>query len=64
MLISDIDECEVKDYECENNSECFNTYGSYECKCILGYQELDIGTCEGLLNSNLPKPKYINRCIS
>ena len=33
----DIDECGEEIDECDNNSECENTVGSYTCTCHPGY---------------------------
>lgn len=35
--LTDMDECHSKDAKCDVNSECINTLGSYECKCLPGY---------------------------
>jgi hypothetical protein len=33
----DIDECIVGQNECQKNTECVNTIGSYKCKCREGF---------------------------
>lgn len=33
----DIDECELEN-DCDANAECFNTHGSYNCTCKIGYE--------------------------
>ena len=57
MRFADIDECEVSgDFElCGANSTCVNTYGSYHCKCDVGFNTTD-GThtdCTGETKNNL-----------
>ena len=34
----DIDECESPEGKCDLNANCFNSPGSYRCRCRLGYQ--------------------------
>ena len=34
---SDIDECQSGDFDCDDNAECSNTPGSYQCDCRAGY---------------------------
>ena len=34
----DIDECESSSVNCDQNADCFNSVGSYQCRCRLGYQ--------------------------
>ena len=31
------DECSTEEDSCDDNAECFNTYGSYECNCMEGF---------------------------
>ena len=38
MLTSvDIDECATSLFECDEDAECINTIGSYNCTCNSGY---------------------------
>ena len=37
-LILDINECESPNVNCDQNADCFNSGGSYQCRCRLGYQ--------------------------
>lgn len=55
MIIVDIDEC--LDAALENsvicsqpNTQCLNTYGSFDCICVNGY-ELKDGECERKLHA-------------
>lgn len=41
----DVNECTSGSYGCPNNSDCYNTAGSYDCVCRDWYQEV-LGTCE------------------
>ncbi|ETE71114.1 Epidermal growth factor-like protein 6 [Ophiophagus hannah] len=34
----DIDECSLGQYQCGGYSQCYNTLGSYKCKCKEGYR--------------------------
>ena len=34
----DIDECESSAAKCDLNADCFNSPGSYQCRCRLGYR--------------------------
>ncbi|KAH3724532.1 hypothetical protein DPMN_050352 [Dreissena polymorpha] len=47
----DIDECQKRDQnDCHYYSNCTNTPGSYTCKCIEGYDDLEGNRgrrCEG-----------------
>ena len=36
----DIDECKERPEICEDNLPCINTVGSFECKCLQGYQNI------------------------
>lgn len=38
QLCVDVDECRDGNYDCENNSVCRNTAGSYYCTCRIGYR--------------------------
>ena len=55
----DVDECFVAAIEatdlCESNqnSQCVNTEGSFDCSCVPGYIDVTDGSCEReLQNSN------------
>ena len=37
LYFTDIDECELDVDDCDVNSDCVNTEGSYECVCLTGY---------------------------
>jgi len=50
-MCSDINECETGDFECDDNAECINTEGSYECNCNNGYEGdgkncFDVNECD------------------
>ena len=57
----DIDECGAED-SCDQNADCFNTDGSYECKCRQGFfgdgLSCFTGTCS---DSNCPEKQ---KCVS
>ncbi|KAH3724719.1 hypothetical protein DPMN_050542 [Dreissena polymorpha] len=57
MVHIDIDECNNHDQNhCHYYSDCTNTPGSYTCKCIEGYDDLDgnLGRrCEGKINGRI-----------
>ena len=36
----DVDECSHKEDDCESNSNCVNSIGSYRCECKLGYLQI------------------------
>lgn len=36
-MCADMDECDEQ-YVCNKNETCVNTFGSYECNCLDGYQ--------------------------
>ena len=39
FIILDIDECADHELnECDANALCTNTNGSYDCRCVSGYQ--------------------------
>ena len=38
MILLDIDECELKMDDCDNQTTyCFNTFGGFDCLCLSGY---------------------------
>lgn len=41
---SDFNECDTGNVTCHENAECYNTEGSYQCICRLGF------TGDGLIN--------------
>ena len=48
IVFSDIDECKTN--PCQENAECVNTEGSYDCDCVLGYRPenggcVDVNEC-------------------
>ena len=49
----DRNECEDGSASCPANSDCFNTDGSYSCRCTEGYQLNEAGNCIGLYPSHL-----------
>ena len=46
---SDIDECVTNIHDCDENAECFNIFGSYNCTCSNGFTG-DGNTCTGMVN--------------
>ena len=38
MLFADIDECDAGVNNCHIDAECANTFGSFTCTCIDGYE--------------------------
>ena len=34
---SDKDECGTNEHDCDDNADCYNMPGSYECECRIGY---------------------------
>ena len=34
---ADINECTESEFPCDDNAQCLNTEGSYECRCYIGY---------------------------
>lgn len=43
----DVDECNVTNKCNDTLKECFNSMGSYECKCPSGYTLFNDGKCHG-----------------
>ena len=50
FMFSDINECEGVN-DCDINSDCINTYGSYNCTCHPGYSGNGRNCCEYTLNN-------------
>ncbi|XP_060570647.1 fibrillin-2-like isoform X2 [Ruditapes philippinarum] len=48
----DADECMNNDDVCPFNSECYNTPGSFNCKCNIGYLQVASGECKVCDNRN------------
>ena len=49
LLSIDVDECTSEDLNyCDTNAQCYNTPGSYECNCVLGYSGSG-DSCEGMV---------------
>ena len=46
---SDVDECEQY-HPCNENSLCINTLGSYDCKCMSGFEQASITSKECIGN--------------
>lgn len=48
LLLKDIDECALSSDNCDTGtSDCFNSEGSYICRCKTGFYEQANGTCIG-----------------
>ena len=47
LFKSDVDECSLDPSPCDENSNCTNNDGSYNCTCKEGYQG-NGSTCEGI----------------
>ncbi len=47
--VSDIDECFLGNHTCDENADCANIAGSYNCTCKTGYDG-DGSRCEGKSN--------------
>ena len=46
--LTDINECIVYGGICGNDKLCFNTDGSYSCRCLIGYTLSSDGRCRGM----------------
>ena len=46
-FLSDVDECSADSKPCDDNADCFNTKGSYSCRCKLGFTGDAGTTCQG-----------------
>ena len=49
LFTTDIDECSTETSPCDENANCTNSDGSYNCTCKLGFTG-DGTTCKGTLN--------------
>ena len=38
ILVLDVDECELGLHSCDENAECINTVGGYDCACDAGFE--------------------------
>ena len=47
LIFLDIDECITRRSNCDPNSYCSNTIGSFGCTCKEGFKMSDEGSCEG-----------------
>jgi hypothetical protein len=47
FCVDDIDECSVNPCTATHKTVCENSYGSYSCGCIDGFELADNGTCIG-----------------
>jgi len=45
-FFEDINECSYNNGNCESNSNCVNTLGSYTCQCVAGWTGNE-GSCYG-----------------
>ena len=37
LIVSDVNECEIGSDNCDENAECTDTIGSFNCSCKFGY---------------------------
>ena len=37
LIVSDVNECEIGSDNCDENAECTDTTGSFNCSCNFGY---------------------------
>ena len=45
-MFLDLDECSTEDHGCHVNASCTNAHGSFNCKCLHGF-EGDGKNCTG-----------------
>ena len=50
----DIDECKGSNNVCDENANCFNTFGSYNCTCKDGFTG-DGHSCSGKIVADMPR---------
>ena len=50
----DIDECKGSNNVCDENANCFNTVGSYNCTCKDGFTG-DGHSCSGKIVADMPR---------
>lgn len=63
LYITDIDECEEGQHDCDKNADCGNRIGGYSCTCKQGY-EGDGRTCKGTLDAaKLSSLVEIRECL-
>lgn len=44
----DINECHLKLHDCNSDSSCVNTLGSFYCKCGDGFEMDELKKCHGI----------------
>lgn len=47
-LFKDINECHLKLHDCSSDSACYNTHGSFYCKCGEGFEMDEFKKCHGI----------------
>ena len=52
IIDSDIDECQADTYPCDENADCTNTVGTFDCNCKISYFG-DGFTCSGEINNSI-----------
>lgn len=63
LYITDVDECEEGQHNCDKNADCGNRIGGYSCTCKQGY-EGDGRTCKGTLDAaKLSSLVEIRECL-
>ncbi|KAM3864607.1 adhesion G protein-coupled receptor E5-like [Diretmus argenteus] len=60
VTVKHVDECEEHSLSCGNNSHCFNTPGSFYCRCSLGFHNIKGPVNFTSLNGQC---KDINECL-